>query len=77
MAVNYTAKGDSFAADKPRVWSETRVMPLGTFVTWDLAPDSKRMAAFLYGTEAQQKLPTHLTFLVNFADELQRHGGVK
>ena len=26
MAVGYSAKGDSFAAGKPRLWSETRLL---------------------------------------------------
>ena len=72
MAVSYTAKGDSFTAGKPRAWSETQVMTLTTFSTWDLAPDGKRLAVFLLDTDDKQKPPTHLTFLLNFFDELQR-----
>ena len=74
MAVSYTAKGDSFTALKPRAWSETRVMTLGTTSTWDLAPDAKRLAAFLAEGDDKQKPPTHLTFLLHFPDELQRRG---
>src|SRR5437870_4594859 len=73
MAVSYTAKGDSFIAGKPIPWSETRVMTFGTLSTWDLAPDGKRMAAFMTDTiDDKQKPPAHLTFLLNFFDELQR-----
>ena len=36
-------------------------------------PDGKRMAAFVSDTtDEKQKPPTHLTFLLNFFDELQR-----
>jgi hypothetical protein len=73
MAVSYTAKGDSFVADKPRVWSETRLVIAGTFSQYDVAPDGKRLAAMLVSNEAiGQKPVTHLTFLLNFSDELQR-----
>jgi Tol biopolymer transport system component len=68
MAVSYTAKGDSFAADKPRVWSEIRIRNIGVASMYDLAPDGKRLAAMLEGDET----PTHLTFLLNFFDELRR-----
>jgi Tol biopolymer transport system component len=73
MAVGYTAKGDSFIAGKPSPWSETHVMTFGTLSTWDLAPDGKRMAVFVTDTgDDKQKPPTHLTFLLNYFDELQR-----
>jgi Tol biopolymer transport system component len=68
MAVGYTARGDSFAPGKLRVWSETRLQPiLGSNTNYDLAPDGKRLAAILADDEA-----THLTFLLNFSDELRR-----
>jgi serine/threonine-protein kinase len=73
MSVSYTAKGDSFIAGKPHLWSEVQVMTFGTLSTWDLAPDGKRMAVFLTdAADEKQKPPTHLTFLLNFFDELQR-----
>jgi serine/threonine-protein kinase len=72
MAVGYAAKGDSFAAGKTRLWTETRLRNLG-FSNYDLAPDGKRLAAMLAGDDANDgKGPTHLTFLLNFFDELRR-----
>jgi serine/threonine-protein kinase len=71
MAVSYSAKGDSFAAGKPRVWSETRVLNSGGDPVYDLAPDGKRLAAILASDQAGGE-PTHLTFLLNFFDELRR-----
>ena len=72
MAVSYSAKGDSFAPGKPRVWSETRLLNLGPISVYDLAPDGKRLAAMLANDEA----PTHLTVLLNFFDELRRRAPV-
>ncbi len=74
QAVPYTAKGDSFTAGKPRVFSSAPVMTSSTLSTWDVAPDGKRLVAFTGDTEDKQKLPTHLTFLLNFTEELQRRG---
>ena len=73
MAVSCTAKGDSFAAAKPRVWTETRLRSTGVFnPNYDLAPDGKRLAALLADDANGEKLPTHLTFLLHFFDELRR-----
>jgi Tol biopolymer transport system component len=71
MAVSYTAKGDFFDAEKPRAWSEARLLSVYGGPVYDLAPDGKRLAAILASDEAE-KLPTHLTFLLNFFDELRR-----
>ena len=71
MVATYTVKGDSFVADKPRVWSEKRLADFGTVrdPTYDLAPDGKRIAA-LMPVEApeEQKAQNHVIFLENFFD---------
>ena len=77
MAVSYTAKGDSFAAGKPRLWTETRLRPSGNLSAYDLAPDGKRLAAIVDDDADGEKLPTHLTFLLHFFDELRRKAPAK
>ena len=77
MALSYTIShksgGDSFAALKPQVWSETRLRDTTIYSNYDLAPDGKRLAAMFGDVEASgQGGPTHLTFLLNFFDELRR-----
>jgi Tol biopolymer transport system component len=72
MAVSYTAQGDSFAAGKPQVWTEVRLRSLTTPSNYDLAPDGKRLAAMVADDGNADKPPTHLTFLLNFFDELRR-----
>ena len=71
MAAGYTAQGDTFAAAKPRVWTEARVRNVA-FSTYDIAPDGKRLAAILADEGEVEKLPANLTFLMNFGDELRR-----
>ena len=77
MAVSYTAKGDSFAAGKPRLWRETRLRRSGNFSNYDLAPDGKRLAAMVADDADGEKSPTHLTFLLHFFDELRRKAPAK
>ena len=71
-ALTYTAKGDSFAAGKPRLWTETRLRGIGNSSNYDLAPDGNRLAAFVAADASVEKPPTHLTFPLNFFDELRR-----
>jgi Tol biopolymer transport system component len=69
---SYTAKGDTFAPGQPRRWSE-KMPQLFRVSPPDLMPDAKRFIAVLpssAGSTADR--PTHVTFLLNFADELRR-----
>ena len=73
MVTGYTVKGDSFVAEKPRVWSEKRLANLGINAHYDLAPDGKRIAALMQaGTAEDQKAQSHVIFLENFFDEVRR-----
>jgi len=75
MVVAYTVRGGSFMPGKPRVWSDQRLVALGSppFPKYDLAPDGKRFAVVLYADGSVEPKPiTHLTFILNFFDELQR-----
>jgi hypothetical protein len=68
-------KADSFAADKPRLWSNAQTLE-GVGGPWDLdlAPDGKRFAVFprSEATASDQKGSVHVTVLLNFFDELRR-----
>jgi serine/threonine-protein kinase len=74
MAAAYTAKADSFVADKPRPWSNTQIHePIAEQSNLDLAPDGKRFAVFLRPQVAsEQKGSVHVIVLLNFFDELRR-----
>ena len=77
MVVPFTAAGDAFQAEKPRVWSETpvQVRPGNTGVSFDLHPDGERVA-MAPGTAATAG-PTHVTLIFNFFDELRRLAPVR
>jgi serine/threonine-protein kinase len=74
MVAAFTVKGDSFVADKARVWSEKRIAnsgPAGT--NYDVAPDGKRIAALMPAdAPGAQSAPNQVIFLENFFDELRR-----
>ena len=74
FVVDYTAKGDTFAAGKPRQWSETQTRTAGgnALVPMDLAPDGKHFAIFPMPQAEDEKGSVHVTFLFNFFDELRR-----
>ena len=74
MVTTYTAKADSFAADKPRLWSNTQILEPIRGGAWDLdlAPDGKRFAMFPRpDATVGQKGSVHVTVLLNFFDELR------
>jgi serine/threonine-protein kinase len=68
MVASYTVKGDTFVAEKPRVFIAMRA---GT--TWDLAPDGKRVLLLTpVESAAAPKQEHEVVFLLNFFDELRR-----
>jgi Tol biopolymer transport system component len=75
MVVSYSAKGDSFVAEKPREWSGLSVaLTMGGAVgaQYDVAPDGKHIAVATYAGGSTQQDAGHVIFLENFVDELQR-----
>jgi len=69
MAVSYTVQGDSFVADKPRVWIDK----LGGGTQWDMAPDGKRALVRVPVAAPEAPKTEHtVVFLENFFDELRR-----
>ena len=69
MAASYTVNGDTFVAEKPRVW----IAKLGGTAVWDLAPDGKRVAVVTPVESADAPKQEHeVVFLQNFFDELRR-----
>ncbi len=73
MVAAYSVKGDSFVADKPRLWSEKKLAIRGITPTYDVAPDGKRIAALMTAeSQEDKKAQNHVIFLENFFDELRR-----
>jgi Tol biopolymer transport system component len=70
MAVRYTASGDAFTAEKPRVW----IAGLGgPGALWDPTPDGSRVAAVTPAGGTEPPRQEHeIVMLLNFFDELRR-----
>ena len=68
MAASYSVKGDTFVAEKPRVW----LLTLGG-TQWDLAPDDKRVLVLAPVEPAEAPKQEHeVVFLINFLDYLRQ-----
>jgi hypothetical protein len=55
MAVSYTVNGDSFQAEKPRVW----LAKVGSTSGFDLSPDGKRIAVLIPADAPEATQPDH------------------
>jgi serine/threonine-protein kinase len=72
MVVSYTADGDSFKADKPRLWSDQAILARAREPRFfDLHSDGERVAVAVPAAQADEKLD-RVTFIFNFFDELRR-----
>jgi Tol biopolymer transport system component len=81
MVASFVGDGDSFQAAKPRLWSESRFVfrtgPIGPGRSFDLHPDSDRIAlAKAPDAEAAAK-QDKVVFILNFFDELRRLAPLK
>ena len=66
----YTARGDSFVPEKPRVWSEKQLGGGGLFAGFDVAPDGNRVLAMLAVEDLKSQ--TLLRIVLNADSELRR-----
>jgi Tol biopolymer transport system component/predicted Ser/Thr protein kinase len=73
MATDYQLKNDSFVVGKPRAWSDQRLQDVSSVQNYDLAPDGNRFAIIPeIKPTTEEKGNVHVTFLLNFFDELRR-----
>jgi serine/threonine-protein kinase len=73
MVTEYTDQGGAFAPGKTRRWCDTPVRAVNfTFRSLDLAPDGKRFVISPVPDAGEGKGTLHVTFLINFFDELKR-----
>ena len=71
MAASYQARGDSFVAEKPRVWFGKEIPTFGPAMSYDPAPDGKHVVALL-PADTPEEPHNRVIFLLNFFDELRR-----
>jgi hypothetical protein len=71
MSVSYQAHGESFAAEKPRVWFEKKIANFAFTKSYDPAPHGKSVVAIM-PAEPPEEHHDRVIFLLNFFDELRR-----
>ena len=72
MVASYTASGDSFHAEKPRLWSNVQIRDNLGSPNFDVHPDGKRLAV-LRAPGASGNPPGNKVIVVfNFFEELRR-----
>ena len=71
MAAHFTVEGDSFRAEKPKLWSDGHFLLRGPNRVFDLHPDGERFA-LAPAAPTQGAKQDHVTFIFNFFDELRR-----
>jgi len=77
MVASATLEGGSFVPGKPRLWSPAQIRRPSAAMSLDLAPDGKRFAVFpMPEARAEEKGSVHITFLLNFFDEVRRRAPV-
>jgi len=72
MVAAFTVEGDSFRAEKPRLWSDGRFVVRGLNRMFDLHPDGERFALAPATQTSGSAKQDHVTFIFNFFDELRR-----
>jgi hypothetical protein len=62
---------------KPHLWSDQQLHDVSGVLNYDPAPDGRRFAIFPeLKAPAEEKGSVHMTFLLNFVDELRRRAPV-
>ena len=71
MVATYIIEGETFRAEKPRLWSEGRFARTGSR-NFDLHPDGDRFAVLVTDDALVQSKQDKVTFVFNFFEELER-----
>jgi serine/threonine-protein kinase len=72
MVVDYSTKGGSFVAGKPRAWSGKQLANAGLIGNFDVASNGKRFAVLTPAGQEAQEDQRHIMLLLNFFDEVRR-----
>jgi serine/threonine-protein kinase len=75
MLASYVVKDNTFVADPPRVFSEKRLADLPLNGSYDVASDGRIVGLFPSDQPLSERTQNHVTFLLNFADEIRRRVG--
>jgi serine/threonine-protein kinase len=73
MVTKYASRGGSFIAGAPQVWSSRTLGDTGVLPNFDVAANGERIVALTPAARGgDQRSQNHVTFLLNFSDEVRR-----
>jgi serine/threonine-protein kinase len=72
MTVDYQARGESFEAGNPRLWTEFTLNAAAALSPYDVAPDGKRIVSNPRFSDSDDKGSVHVELILDFFDELRR-----
>jgi serine/threonine-protein kinase len=72
MVASYTASGDSFRSEKPRLWSSVQLDYLRGWSAFDVHPDGERLAVLIHPHASEEVPVNKVSFIFNFGEELLR-----
>ncbi len=73
MLATYKISPNSFSVLTVRQWTPRRLADTGVISNFDLAPDGQRILALISSSESQeQPMGSHVTFILNFFEEVRR-----
>jgi len=73
LAADYEIQGDSFLVGKPRLWTDARISANMGHADFDVAADGQRVLTSINPVDrVEQSTTVHVTFLLNFFDELKK-----
>jgi serine/threonine-protein kinase len=75
MVASYVVKNNAFVADPPRVFSEKRLANMGLVGSYDVGSDGRIVGLFPLEEPLSERTQNHVTFLLNFSDEIRRRVG--
>ena len=77
MVATYRVDDGRFVVGGSQPWTSRLLGDAGVFPTFDVAADGERVAALLPAVPpSDRQTPNHVTFMLNFQTEVQRHAGL-
>jgi serine/threonine-protein kinase len=72
MVADYTTRAGVFHVGEPAVWRDMPIADTGVVPNFDIAPDGRIAALLPTGETGERQDERHVTFVVNFLEEVRR-----
>jgi serine/threonine-protein kinase len=72
MVVTYKTDAESFVSGTPKPWSPHSLADAGVLPNFDVGLDGERILALVPAARSEEQSPNHVTFILNFSEEVRR-----